>query len=180
MRHLIRASLLLLPTAAINASAQTSASAVAGVRATVGNRAITMAVVGETNFGAVLNADVVNGGRTAVLNPRAPGAGQSVARYIVSGEANAPVTLSCQSGVQLTLSSNPSDYIGFEPAVVQAWELSEQHLAIDGCAPGFSLGSSLSSSGQLNIWLGGRLQPGAPNPPTAGAYAGTYTISVAY
>ena len=180
MRHAVLVAVLLLPIGAISASGQSSAFGVATVRATVGFRPITMTVVGETDFGAVANLDVVNGGRTAVINPRSLSAGQNVARYLISGEPNAPVTLGCQSAVWLILSANGSDYIEFHPDVVQAWELSEQPIAPAACAPGATLGSSLSSTGQLNLWLGGRLLAGSPNPPTAGAYVGTYTINVAY
>jgi hypothetical protein len=180
MRYAIVTSLLSLLTGALSAAAQTTASADALVRAAVANRPISMTVAGETNFGTVTGADVVFGSGTAILNPNAPGGGQSTAMYNVSGEPNTAVNVSCQGLVFLNLSTNPVDQMAFESNVAQSPDPGNQAGAAVGCGAGGFFTAVLNTIGGLHMWLGGRLHVNTNSPPTAGAYSGMYTLTVSY
>jgi len=181
MRHAVFASLLLLSTGALSASAQSSTFAEAPVRVQVAPRPISMTANGATDFGLVAGADIINGGVTAIIDPRARGAGQSTATFLVNGEPNTRVTVSCRAFADL-LTADRSHSLRFDPDVVHSTDGTNQAGAGSGCAAGigFSFNQVLNAHGELHMWLGGRLSSIFENPPTAGAYSGAYTLTIAY
>jgi hypothetical protein len=180
MRHAVVASIILLLTGALDATAQTTANADAAVRALVSPRPIFMTATGETNFGVVTGADVANVTGTAVINPNSPGTGQSTAVFSVSGEPNTRVVVNCRGSLILTLSSNSAHAIRFEPNVAQSYDLGNPFGAGPGCNGAGTFGSTLGGAGELYMWLGGYLLVHTHNPPTAGTYSGIYTLTISY
>jgi uncharacterized protein DUF4402 len=180
MRHAVVASIILLLTSALDATAQTTANADAAVRALVSPRPIFMTATGETNFGVVTGADIANVTGTAVINPKSPGAGQSTAVFSVSGEPNTLVVVTCRGSLILTLSSNSSHAMRFEPTVTHSTDLGSPGGAGQGCNGGGTFSSTLGGGGELYMWLGGSLSVHSHNPPTAGMYTGIYTHTISY
>ena len=180
MRYAAVASVLLLTTGALSVTAQTTALAGAPVRAAVGNRPLSMTSAGVTDFGSVTGADVVTGSGSAAINAVAPGPGQSTAMFSIAGEPNVAVSVTCGPALPLILSSDGSQFIYFLPFVVHSTNPANQLGAFGGCTAASAFFTPLGADGALHLWLGGNLNIGSHNPPTAGLYTSTYTISIAY
>jgi hypothetical protein len=181
MRHAAVASILLLVTGPLTATAQTMATEDAPVQAAVALRPISMTRAGITDFGIVTGADVANVTGTAVISPNAPGLGQSTAMFSISGEPNTGVTVTCGAPAFLFLNTDPSHSMTFEGVVAHSTDQTNQGGARAECFGGSGTFSAmLSGTGDVHAWLGGQLRVRSHNPPTAGAYSGTYKLVVSY
>lgn len=164
MKKILPLLALALAGAVGTAQAQTSASSPATVNATV-KASLTLATVGETNFWIVTAGTGVH-----TLNPRAPGANQTAARFDAGGEPNANVLVTFSP----VLLASPSGSLNFTPDL--AWNPTFDQASAASIASGSPV--TINASGQAWFWLGGNLDAPAGQP--SGLYTGTFTVSLEY
>jgi len=135
-----------------------------------------------TATATVLTPINVNGAQQLSFGNVFPGVNKSVAvadltnagRFDVTGQANAPVTLSFTLPVTLSSCSNTL------PIDSYAGVRADNNLETGGIGfvPGASNAATLSAAGLLYIWVGARVTP-ATNQ-AQGTYTGTITMTVVY
>lgn len=146
-----------------NSWAQSSASATAPVTATIQQGlTITLASGTKIDFGTIATTGAQ---QTPSVTPA------SGANFVVTGQASTPVTVT-YSNVSLT--DGGSNTMDFTPNV----EYTSGSTYSSGTAIASNSSCNLSSGGDVYLWVGGQLTVAANQ--AAGAYTGTFQVTVAY